>query len=402
MPTRRDADRRAAPRRDEQSALVQALIESETRYRTIFDSEPACVKLVAEDGTLLSMNPAGLQMVEADREDELIGASVYDLVVPGDRAAFVALNHEVFEGKHAQLEFEIEGCKGTRRQMETFAAPLADETGQIVAQLAVTHDITERKREQAELTAYRERLEALVVERTRELETSREDARRNEQLAALGTLSAGLAHELNNPLGTILMGAEMAAMATDDASRDEALAGIRLDVERCSHIVKSMLRFGRNEPSEKGPVSLNDVVRRARDDARKVAGPDSISVEVSLDGSLPLIDGNATELAQVLINLIQNAANASASGDRIEIETRCVRDGARAEVTCSVLDFGCGMSRDVLARARDPFYTTRLQSGGTGLGLSVSHGIVSDHGGRLALESREGRGTRATVILPAR
>ncbi|MCR9096134.1 MAG: ATP-binding protein [bacterium] len=398
-PSIEDDDR---PTRSDRDALVEAMIESEARYRTIFESEPACVKLVARDGSLLSMNPAGLAMIEADREEEMIGACVYDLVVPRDRAAFIALNERVFEGEHARLEFEIEGCKGTHRQMETFAAPLEDENGRIVAQLAVTHDISDRKLEQAELAAYRERLEALVAERTRELEASREDARRNEQLAALGTLAAGLAHELNNPLGTILIGTEMAALTTDEEERDEALAGIRRDVERCSHIVKSMLRFGRNESSEKRSISMNDVVRRARDDARHQTRGAGVELEVDLDASLPAIDGNATELAQVLLNLIQNATNASSAGGRIEITTRWIADDLRTEVECTVRDHGIGMSKDVLARARDPFFTTRLHAGGTGLGLSVSHGIVADHDGRLTIDSDEGRGTRVTVALPAR
>ncbi len=386
---------------DEKSAtrhpLVQALIESETRYRTIFESEPACVKLVAEDGTLLSMNPAGLVMVEADREDELIGASVYDLVVEKDRANFIAMNERVFQGEHARLEFEIEGRKGTRRQMESFAAPLADEVGQVVAQLGVTHDITERKREHAELTAYRERLEALVAERTRELEASRDEVRHNEQLAALGTLAAGLAHELNNPLGTILLGAEMAATASSEEEREAAVASIRRDVARCSHIVRSMLRFGRGESSVKAPVSINQVVRRARDDARSLVQRRALDIRVDLAPELASVLGNDTELGQVLLNLIQNAANASPIGACVEIETR----DAGATIECIVRDNGRGMPQDVLARARDPFFTTRLNAGGTGLGLSVSHGIVADHGGRLTIDSASGRGTTVVVTLPA-
>lgn len=386
-----DGARGPLPRR----GLRQALTESETRFRTIFESEPACVKLVAEDGTLLSMNPAGREMLRAPSEDALIGANVYDLICPRDRAAFVALNERVFAGEHAHLEFRIHDLEGDHRQMETFAAPLSDETGQIVAQLAVTHDISERKREQAELHAYRERLEALVAERTRELEASRETARRSEQLAALGTLAAGLAHELNNPLGTILLGVELAAQAEDDATLDEALAGIRRDVERCSHIVKSMLRFGRNEPSEKRPLSLNRVVRAARDDAREVVDRRCLVLDLATD--LPLVEGNATELGQVLLNLIQNAVHASPVGARIEITTRR-RDG---DVECRVRDRGRGMSSETASRARDPFFTTRQSSGGSGLGLSVSHGIVVEHRGLLSIESREGEGTVVRIRLPA-
>lgn len=377
--------------------LFDALLESETRYRTIFESGPACVKLVDHDGTLLSMNAAGLEMVGARTQEELIGLSVYDLIVPEDRERFVAMNERVFEGERAHLEFSIQSENGQIRHMESFAAPLRDTGGAIVAQLAVSHDISERKRNDDELAAYRERLETLVEERSRELEASRDEARRNEQLAALGTLAAGLAHELNNPLGTILLGIEMAATAASPEEQEEALASIRRDVSRCSHIVRSMLRFGRGEAAERKPVSLNHVARRARDDARAMESSQTYSIDLDLASDLPLVLGNETELGQVLLNLIQNAANASAPGARITVETRHL-DGT---VDCRVRDRGLGMPAEVLSQARDVFFTTRLNDGGTGLGLSVSHGIVTAHGGALSIESEEAVGTTVTFSIPA-
>lgn len=382
--------------RGEPRPLVQALIESETRYRTILESEPACVKLVARDGSLLSMNPAGLAMVEAATERQVLGVCVFDLVRPHDRHRFIAMHDQVFEGETARLEFEIEGFKGTRRVMETFAAPLEDESGEIIAHLAVTHDITLRKKEHSELTAYRERLEALVEERTRELEASREEARRIESLASLGTLAAGLAHELNNPLGTILLGADMLRLDLNDGARDETIDAIRKDVARCSHIVKSMLRFGRDEASEKFPVSMNQVARVARDNSRELIDRYGIRLELDLTNELPLIEGNSTELGQVVLNLIQNAVLASEPGALVVVRTW--ESAGRLE--CTVEDSGCGMSEHIQEHARDPFFTTRLSNGGTGLGLSVSHGIVTNHRGTLVIDSQEGSGTIVRVSIP--
>ena len=371
-------------------------VDSEERYRTILNSEPACVKITAEDGTLLSMNPAGLAMIEADSEDQVVGLCVFDLVLPDDRAAYIDRLERTFRGESGSLEFGIEGLKGGRLQMESFSAPLTGDDGRIVAQLAVAHDITARKLEQQELHSYREHLESLVAERTRELEASREEARRVERLASLGTLAAGLAHELNNPLGTILLGTEMIRIAEDRESLEAAIAKIQQDVERCNHIVKSMLRFGRDETSNKFPVSLNQVIRTAREHSSEILEKRDISLELDLTPDLPLLMGNATELGQVLINLIQNAVIASERSSRIQIRTR--RD--TAHILCEVEDSGCGMTPEVTARARDPFFTTHLAQGGTGLGLSVSHGIVTEHHGTLEIESELDRRTVVTLSLP--
>ena len=206
--------------------------------------------------------------------------------------------------------------------METFAAPLFGAGGRITAQLAVAHDTTIRKQEQAELAAYRDHLEALISERTRQLETSREEARRVERLASLGTFASGVAHELNNPLGTILLGAEVIGLSDDQASIDSAVAGIRRDVARCREIVKGMRRFGRGEPSHKIPTSINAVVRAARDHSRKALGERRLRMDVDLAVGLPVIAGNETELSRVLVHLIQNAALASTPGRRILVRTQ--------------------------------------------------------------------------------
>ncbi len=129
-------DRRHAERR---------LAENERRLRAILENEPECVKLVGPDGTVLAMNPAGLVMVEATSEADVVGRSVYDLVCPEHHACYRTLNETVFRGEVASAEFEIVGQKGTRRWMETRAAPLRDEEGRIFAQLAITRDVTPRR-----------------------------------------------------------------------------------------------------------------------------------------------------------------------------------------------------------------------------------------------------------------
>jgi PAS domain S-box-containing protein len=123
----------------------QQLTERANYLRTIIESEPECVKLLAVDGTLLEMNPAGLAMVDAESSDQVVGKCIYPLVASPYRAAFIALTERVFRGEAGVLEFEAIGLRGTHRWLETHAAPLWDAQGQVIAALGITRDITERK-----------------------------------------------------------------------------------------------------------------------------------------------------------------------------------------------------------------------------------------------------------------
>jgi len=136
----------------ERKRAEEKLAESAQLLEAIFRSEPECVKLVARDGTLLQMNAAGLEMIEADEPDAVIGECVYPIIADEDREAYRAFNESVFEGGSGRLEFDIVGLKGTRRSMETSSVPLRRPTGEIVASLSVTRDVTERKRAAEELT----------------------------------------------------------------------------------------------------------------------------------------------------------------------------------------------------------------------------------------------------------
>jgi PAS domain S-box-containing protein len=138
---------------------TEQLAQREIELNTIIESEPACVKVIAEDGRLLRMNASGLMMVGADSADQVLGQNVYDLILPRHRAAFVDLNRQVFAGGEGTLEFELQGLKGERRWLETHAVPLRDHSGRIMAQLSVTRDITERKKSERELAKLHQAVE---------------------------------------------------------------------------------------------------------------------------------------------------------------------------------------------------------------------------------------------------
>ncbi len=136
---------------DERKKSAIKLAESENRFRTILDAEPECIKLLGPGGEVLMMNPAGLAMIEAENEEQVLGKSILDIVIPEYRAAFANVTKIVFKGNSGKLQFEIEGFKGTRRWLETNAVPLKDEQGKIISLLGVTRDITERKKAEADI-----------------------------------------------------------------------------------------------------------------------------------------------------------------------------------------------------------------------------------------------------------
>jgi signal transduction histidine kinase len=224
-----------------------------------------------------------------------------------------------------------------------------------------------------------------------------EAVRRGERLASLGTFAAGVAHEINNPLGTILLAADSARGSLEDRHAvEKALDDIVEDAERAARIVKSVLQFSKAEETERVVLDVNDCVLRAVDLARHHCLGRGVALEVDLAAGPLECRANATELEQVFVNLLRNAAEACRAGGHVRIHTSRGRD----DVVACVSDDGSGMSDEARARAFDPFYTTRLDDGGSGLGMSICFGIIESHGGGMHLESEPGVGTVVRVWIP--
>jgi two-component system, NtrC family, sensor kinase len=226
-------------------------------------------------------------------------------------------------------------------------------------------------------------------------------ARQSDKLAALGTLAAGLAHELNNPIGTIssrteLMLLEAESQALPATTRDDLIV-LRRHAERVARIVQGLLSFARQSGRSRGPVDFNQIV----DDTLLLVGTQtsktSLTVARRLAPGLPLIEGDATALQQVLMNLVLNAREAMGGRGEILVETDLI-SGPPAHVRLTVRDTGPGIPAEVLPRIFDPFFTTK--PGGTGLGLSISYGIVREHGGTVDVHSEPGRGTTFVLSFP--
>jgi len=223
-----------------------------------------------------------------------------------------------------------------------------------------------------------------------------EELSRGKRLALLGRLAAEIAHEINNPLNAILLIAEN-ALRFPGEDVEHAFKLIREEAARAGQITKNVLGFARAAPTLKTLEDLNEIVTHAVALASRYIHSDRLVCAMELDESLPLVLMNVTGIEQVLVNLVKNAAEASAGLVRVVVRTAKAADG----VVISVADDGPGIHWNLIPDLFTPFISIKGDTGGTGLGLSVSHRIIADHGGHITVESAPGHGTVFTIRLNA-
>lgn len=218
-----------------------------------------------------------------------------------------------------------------------------------------------------------------------------------ERLAFVGELSAGIAHELNEPLGRILGFAQLIRKGgVLSSQQNEDLERIIKASLLTREIIKKLMLFSRQMPQQLTSVNLNEVVENILYFIDVGYQNDSIRVESMLDRNLPDIQADAVQMSQVLVNLITNAVHAMPGGGILTIKTARKGD----QVKLRVIDTGCGMSNETRERLFEPFFTTKPLGHGTGLGLSVVHGIIESHGGRISVKSEEQKGSAFEISLP--
>lgn len=222
----------------------------------------------------------------------------------------------------------------------------------------------------------------------------------SEKMAAFGALGAGIAHEVKNPLAGILGITQLSLRGVDQGHPlEKNLHIIEKETKRCKTIIENLLRFARQEQVEFSEVDIAQVVSDALAIVDHQLGINSIRVEKELEPGLPPCRGNANQLQQVLMNLMINAQQAmSGAPGAVKLSARSSEAGG---VELRVADTGPGIPERIRAKIFDPFFTTKPAGQGTGLGLSVTYGIVKDHGGEIRLESEEGEGTTFIITLPA-
>lgn len=221
---------------------------------------------------------------------------------------------------------------------------------------------------------------------------------RADRLAAMGELTAGVAHEVRNPLGIIRASVQLVEDPGADPARvQDATRVIKQEIDRLDKVIKALLDFGRPSAPTLRITNVEDVVNDVVLFTRQFAGQAQVEIETVFSAADPTVMADADQLKQVLVNLVSNAVQAMGDGGGT-IEVRVWDDDSFVFV--SVADTGPGMAPEVLEKVFDPFYSTR--DGGTGLGLTIVHRIIDQHGGRVEVESALGRGTMFTVALPAR
>lgn len=398
---RKERDRRRVE--EEKDSLLKAM---ETTREGII--------ITSADGKITYTNDA-MDGLFGYEKGELLGKHPSILNAGPDPQAIAA---QVFDGikNHGFWEGDIRNKKkdGTEFISHAMAGAVRDEDGRVLSCVSAQHDITGRKRAEEALKKAHDELEIRVRQRTAELAAANrqlkqeiEDRKwtekalhRAERLASIGTLAAGIAHEINNPLGAIGLYAGIAMLAEDHPEIEETpescLENIQEQVARCSRIVKGILQFAREEEPERWPGDLGYVARRAQDLTGAMAAEKQVSVLLKLGDHLPRAVINPTEMEQVFVNLISNAIQASGAGDRVILRIEPTPKAVRVLVE----DQGCGMTEDQVSRVFDPFYTTRQQEGGTGLGMSITYGIVEQLGGTIDVQSRPGEGTTVVLELP--
>ena len=272
-------------------------------------------------------------------------------------------------------EMIVRTIDGSRINLEFRSVPIKNDSTGTSRRIAVFHDVTKQ---------------ALLEE----------SIRRNERLAGIGLMGAGIAHEISNPTASALLAAETALEMKDSPDAAEQVAAclrnIVTSMDRCGRIVRSLLRYSRQEPTEKQACNINDVVTQVIELARPYKTTHGTELRADLDVEVPLVPMNPLEIELVLLNLIRNAAEAGEDNAVVSIQTSTIDGGVRV----SVSDNGPGMNEEQLARVFDPLYTTRHQSGGSGVGMSIAKGIVQGHEGRMEVRSRPGKGTTVFVDLP--
>ena len=360
----------------ENAELVETLRSAELRFRTLFRAAPDAVFTVLSDGRIREANDAVAELTGIDSV-LVVGRSVTDLVAVGDREKLLAALDATIAGSPARIELSFM-CDTPGR-----AAPMRRVVAVAMSRLPESDPPS-----------------VLLVGRDT---TSEHDMRMrlmvSDRLAAVGELVAGVAHEVNNPLSSISAFAQILLRDGDlTPMQHDSIEVIRSETMRASQVVKDLLAFARRSEPMRSPVDVNGVVQGTLRLRGYQLTSTKVAVETSLAAELPSVVGDARQLQQVCLNLVTNAAQAMApqGGGKLFISTSF--DGL--DVVIEVRDTGPGIPDSVRPHVFEPFFTTKEEGEGTGLGLSVSYGIVTSHGGRIEVASTSAAGTTFRVALP--
>ena len=389
----------------EEIAERKRIEANQARLAAIVESSLDAIVGLCEAGTITSWNAGATEIFGYDMT-ESIGQHFANTLIPADRRPeFEQLFAKMFAGETVRNYETVHMIKGGGQLFVALTlSPVRDERGEVKSASAIIRDITRRIVIERELALHRDHLESVVHDRTQALMRSQERLRQSERLASIGALAAGIAHEINNPVGAIMLSADNARNRLRDiGSIEEAkelfertCSKIVSNAKRCGLIVKGVLQFARKQTTEKRPADINAIASNAVQLVRDSLDLRGTEIVCTLGTDIPHCTVNPMEIEQIFVNLVKNSVECTTENLRVEIVTKREQD----QVLICVRDNGPGMSEEQRQHIFDPFFTTRQQQGGTGLGMSIVHGIVSEHDGTITVDSLPTVGTTVTIMLP--
>ncbi|MCP4603381.1 MAG: PAS domain S-box protein [Proteobacteria bacterium] len=371
----------------ERKMAQDALQRSERWLSTTLNSIGDAVITTDMDGTISFLNPVasaltGWELEEAENRPltDVFNVISEETLDPIENPVSKVLREKNVVGfaNHTMLISK----DGTRRPIADSGAPITDDDGNILGVVLVFRDITKAREQEAAL-------------------------RHHQKLQSIGTLASGVAHEINNPLNGIMNYGELIRIRLDPASPLVEFAnGVVEESQRISVIVRNLLTFSRQDKEAHSPVNIADIVNATLSLTVAAFRKDQINVTLDIPDYLPKVKCRSQQIVQVLTNLLNNARDALnqrySDYDDNKVVTIRIQPFKKEDnlwLRTTVEDHGIGISRDISDLVFDPFYTTKPRDQGTGLGLSVSHGIVKEHGGGLWFESMESEYTRFHLDL---
>ena len=353
---------------------TEELSKSEEKYRRIFEGSMDIIMVLDLQGRFLDINQAGLSILGYPSRDELISNATFaDLIVePPD--PYQLMEEIAIAGFCKDLECRVQNRDGENRTWLLSLTVSRKTDGKVGGFEGIAKDITHRKKMEQQL------LQA-------------------DRLASLGELSAGVAHEVNNPLGMILGYTQLLLRNEPENTQDfQDLKIIEKHARNCKTIVEDLLKFARNAETKKGALQVNDLLCQVISVVEHQFKLDNVTIETKLDAFIPGLCADGEKLKQVFMNLLMNAKQAMEGQGHIQISTDY--RSSRNEVAVVVEDTGSGIPADIIKKIFDPFFTTKSTGEGTGLGLSVSYGIIKDHLGEIEVQSTPGKGSTFTITFP--
>ena len=380
-----------------QTNIIRQRLEKEAAlerdYRNLFLHSSDLIFSCDTEGRILSVNPSA-QASLGYSESELIGRLATDFVCPNDRHKLTRFPSLAGQESSSATEFRLISNSGDERIFEINADLVQTDADTAVYQ-GIGRDITERRRAENLLRAREQQL------------------RQAQKMEAIGTLAGGIAHDFNNILTGILGYVELASTeVAPDSSVHADLENVRKAGIRARDLVQQILTYSRRIEQEKHPVDLSEIITEVCKLLR-ASIPHSVEFQITLEPNCPRVLADATQLHQVLMNLVTNAYHAlRESGGRIHIQLHSRSFKKSTQVGDSTLppggyselqvsDTGPGIPQDTLTRIFEPYFSTKTKGAGSGMGLAVVLGIVQSHGGGIAAESQPGQGTTFKILLPA-